>query len=264
MGAKFVSFCRLFLLIQKNHAKTAFLSKSDAFVNVLMMVVNNFSFIFMWWVIFENKGSINGWSFGEMALLFAVMNNAFAFFALFARGSQTLPEYIGNGSLDNFLTTPRNTLFMISVSESTVANWGDFITGFAMFFLSGYVSWNSFLLMLLSSFCAAIVTYAFRLMVSCLAFWAEDTQRLGDNIFMAFLTFAGQPASIFTGWYKILFLTVIPSGFISLYPVEIIKNFSWSALGWFLLGSFGFLFLSIKVFKFGLRRYTSGNRFGIR
>lgn len=264
MVADFVKICKLFFYIQKSNVKTAFLNTGDAVVNILMMTINNLSFIFMWWVIFHNKGSINGWTFSEMALLFAVSNNAFATYALFARGIQNIPEYIANGSLDNYLVTPRSSLFMISVSESTFANWGDYLTGFIMFFLSGYVSWSCFFLMLFVSFMGFILLYALRLIVSCFAFFASDTQRLGDNMFMAFLTFGMQPASIFTGWYKILFLTIIPAGFLSLIPVRILTDFHLSDLGLMMGYCFLLLFIAVRFFYFGLKRYTSGNRFGVR
>lgn len=100
--------------------------------------------------------------------------------------------------------------------------------------------------------------------MSSLAFFVSDSQRLGDNVFMAFVTFASQPASIFTGWYKVMFLTVIPAGFISLYPVELIKNFNLTDLGIMVGGCSFFFILAVKFFYFGLRRYTSGNRFGVR
>ena len=264
MAAKFINLCKLFLFIQKSNIKTAFLNKSDALINIIMMTINNLSFVFMWWIIFENKGSINGWHFGEMALLFAVTNNAYATFALFTRGIQLLPEYIENGNLDNFLTTPKSSLFLISTSESTFANWGDYITGFLMYFLSGYVNWTSFGLMLLCSFFAFILLYSFRLIMSCLAFIISDSQRLGDNIFMALITFASQPASIFTGWYKILFLTVIPAGLLSLYPVNIIKEFTWRDFGILTTGIIVFLLLSLKFYNWCLKHYSSGNRFGVR
>ena len=170
MVAKFINLCKLFFYIQKSNLKTAFLNTGDALVNVLMMTINNLSFIFMWWVIFHNKGNINGWTFSEMALLFAVSNNAFATYALFARGIQNLPEYISNGNLDNYLLTPRSSLFIVSTSESTFANWGDYLTGFIMYFLSGYVGWKTFFLMLLTSFLAFVILYSVRLIVSCFAF----------------------------------------------------------------------------------------------
>ena len=264
MAAEFFNNLKLFLYIQKSNVKTAFLNKADALINVLMMLINNLAFFIMWWVIFQHMGTINGWGIGEMALLYMAINNAFASFALFARGIQALPEYIDNGTLDNYLATPRNPLFMISTSESTFANWGDFLTGLLAFFWSGYLSWTTFFIMLLVSFFAFVILYAYRLIMSSLAFFVSDSQRLGDNVFMAFVTFASQPASIFTGWYKVMFLTVIPAGFISLYPVELIKNFNLTDLGIMVGGCSFFFILAVKFFYFGLRRYTSGNRFGVR
>lgn len=123
---------------------------------------------------------------GEMALLYMAINNAFASFALFARGIQSLPEYIDNGTLDNYLATPRNPLFMISTSESTFANWGDFLTGLLAFFWSGYLSWTTFFIIAFSSaFLPLFILYAYRLIMSSLAFFVSDSQRLGDNVFRA-------------------------------------------------------------------------------
>ena len=264
MADNFFKMLKLFLFVQKSNLKTAFLSKGDALANVIMMTINNLSFIFMWWVIFQNKGTINGWNFGDMALLFAVMNNAFATFALFARGVQQLPEFIDNGNLDNFLVSPRSSLFMVSISESTFANWGDYVTGFLMFFISGHVTFTNFWLFILASLFAFIIMYSLRVILSALAFFASDTQRLGDNIFMAFLTFGSQPASIFTGWYKVVFLTIIPAGFLSLYPVEFIKGHSLQALLIMGIGSIIFFLLAVKIYQQGLKHYSSGNRFGVR
>ena len=133
-----------------------------------------------------------------------------------------------------------------------------------MYFHSGYVSWNSFWLMLLFSFLAFVLLYSFRLIMSCLGFIISDSQRLGDNIFMALLTFASQPASIFTGWYKVLFLTIIPAGMISFYPVNLIKSFSWQDFTIFLGGILTFWILSLCFYRWGLKHYSSGNRFGVR
>ncbi|MBR6663460.1 MAG: ABC-2 family transporter protein, partial [Alphaproteobacteria bacterium] len=235
MAANLKNLIKLFFFIQKSNLKTAFLNKSDAFVNVLMMSINNLSFVFMWWIIFQNKGSINGWQFGQMALLFAIVNNAFGFFALCTRGVQLIPELIESGNLDNFLTTPQNSLFLIATSEATFANWGDFVTGFLMFFLSGYVSWQTFGIMLFCSFMAFILMFSVRLLASAMAFFVSDSQRLGDNIFISFLTFASQPASIFTGWYKVVFLTILPAGLLSFVPVNLVTNFSWSECLFFVL-----------------------------
>ena len=56
MAANLKNLIKLFFFIQKSNLKTAFLNKSDAFVNVFMMTINNLSFVFMWWIIFPSNG----------------------------------------------------------------------------------------------------------------------------------------------------------------------------------------------------------------
>lgn len=255
---------KLFWFIQKSNLKTAFLSKGDALINILMMLINNFSFIFMWWVIFEDKGTINGWNFDDMALMFAVSGLSFALYAVFFRGVAELPQYIENGTLDSYIVSPRNLLFMTSTSFSTFANWGDVITALTMYFLSGYVSTGGFILFLYLSFMAFLLTYAMRLILSTFAFYTRGTESLCNNILMTFLIFSNQPATIFTGIYKIIFLTIIPAGLISLFPVSLLKNFTWFEFALFTLGTGGIFLLSLLFFNRGLRQYASGNGFGIR
>ena len=48
MVDRFLKLCSLFLFIQKSNIKTAFLNKSDALINVIMMTINNLSFVFKW------------------------------------------------------------------------------------------------------------------------------------------------------------------------------------------------------------------------
>lgn len=261
MGDKFWS---LFLFIQKSNLKTAFISKTDAAVNIFMMMLNNFSFIFMWWIIFNYRPAINGWNFQDMAFMFAIMNTGFGIYALCGYGVQMIPSYIENGSLDNFLLSPRNTLFMVASSYSAFANWGDILTGIIMYLFSGYFGWQGFILFLICTLCGTLLLFGFSLLLHSLAFRADNIERLLHNILLAFLTFTSQPASIFQGWYKIMFLTVIPAGFISLYPVSLVKNFSWTDLSVLLFATAFFLATGITLFYSGLRKYSSGNRFGLR
>lgn len=255
---------KLFASIQSLHLKTAFISKADAFLNIIMMTINNICFAFMWWILFQNRETINGWNFNDMLIVFAITCNGFAIYGLFFRGINELTSYIENGTVDSFLILPRSPLFMLSTSYSTFANWADFITGYLAFFLSIYVSLENFFLVTLGSLYAFMVIYGFRLLTSSIAFFASGTDRLGHNLFMALLIFMHQPPTIFVGWYKVMFLTIIPAGFLSLLPANLIRNFNWLDFLYLNIGCFFFFFGSIWLFYHGLKRYSSGNRFGIR
>ena len=58
--------------------------------------------------------------------------------------------------------------------------------------------------------------------------------------------------------------TAIPAGIISYLPVELLREFSWLQLFFLLAGSLSFFALAFSVFYSGLKRYESGNKFGMR
>ena len=114
---------------------------------------------------------------------------------------------------------------MVSSARSSFANWGDFLTGYILFAFSQYANFEGFLILTFYSIICGVLIFSFRLFLSSLSFYASDMERLGYNIFMAFLTFMSQPSSIFTGLYKVFILTFIPAGFISIFSVVLVKEF---------------------------------------
>lgn len=258
------SYFKLFLELQKSNLKTAFTSKVDAILNILFMLANNLAFAFMWWVLLKNKGSVNGWGIEEVFLMSAFTNFGYAIYAVLFRGVERIPEYIESGALDSYIASPRNPIFMISMSESTFANWGDFITAGILLFASGYTSFDNITMFLVVGILTFITTFSFRLILSSLSFYRDGIDRLSNNLFLSFLIFSSQPGSVFRGWYKVIYLTIIPAGFISLFPVEIIRNFSISSFGILLIFNAFIFTLAIYSFNKGLKKYGSGNRFGVR
>jgi ABC-2 type transport system permease protein len=58
--------------------------------------------------------------------------------------------------------------------------------------------------------------------------------------------------------------TLIPAGIIGYIPVELLRNFSWLNLVILVSSSIVFFALAFVVFRLGLKRYESGNQFGMR
>jgi len=65
--------------------------------------------------------------------------------------------------------------------------------------------------------------------------------------------------AVFNGWIRVLIFTLVPAGFISHLPVELLRTFD----PWRMAAVLGFTVLSMAlalvVFRLGLRRYESGN-----
>jgi ABC-2 type transport system permease protein len=82
-------------------------------------------------------------------------------------------------------------------------------------------------------------------------------------MFMAVISFATYPNSLFTGYVRVLLFTLIPAGFVGAVPVMIIQQRS----GWLLLGLAGtavlFWLIALLLFYTGLRRYESGSAINV-
>ena len=251
------------LTLLKTNFKSAMALRAAFLIQVFAMLINDLIWIFMWWALFKAQPIINGWNFNDLILMQGILTSSYAIFAIFMCGLDDLPRYITTGNLDNFLVSPKNLLLIITCSKMKPSGIGDLITGLIMFCFTSYTTWHNLSLIIIGIICGNIVCFSFRLITTTFSFWCSNIENLGIHVFFSLLTFASQPASIFTGWYKVLILTIIPAGFISLLPVEIIKHFTMEKLLLLICGSLTLLTFSLWLFYRGLKSYTSGNRFGM-
>jgi len=97
-----------------------------------------------------------------------------------------------------------------------------------------------------------------------LAFFLGNTEGLAQQLLGTLITFSTYPMNIFSGTVRLLLFTVIPAGFISFVPLQLLHQFSWPLLA----ALFGFttliVFVAMGVFHLGLRRYESGNLLGMQ
>ena len=256
-----INFIQFILTLIKIAMKNAIALRITFVVQILTMAINNITWLFMWWVLFKKQPIINGWNFNDIILMQGILLTSYALFSIFIHGLDDLPRYINNGNLDSFLIIPKNLLLIISCAKIKPSGFGDLITAGIMFFYTSYTTWYNLPLIIVGIACGTTVFFAFRLVTISLIFWSPNIENLGHHIFCSLLTLAAQPASIFTGWYQLLILTIIPSGFISLLPVEIIKHFLVTKLLLLIGGSVTMLTFSIWWFYRGLQAYTSGSQF---
>src|SRR5262249_149683 len=96
------------------------------------------------------------------------------------------------------------------------------------------------------------------------AFFLGNTTGLTQQMVGALVSFSTYPMNIFNGVIRLLLFTVIPAGFISFVPLQLLHQFTWPMAGEMVgftllitLGGGGF-------FQLGLRRYESGNLLGMQ
>ncbi len=258
------SSCRFYRRLIKTALKQAVSLKGAFILRIVFMIINNALMFVAWGSLFYQFKTINGWNIYDFMFMTGLCVGAFSIWPMFFRGSGIyMARQIERGDLDAYLIQPRNVLFHTACSVSDPSGIGDFITGILFIGLSGLVSWYTLPIIFVCYICAALCFIGMTFYVSSLPFFIKHTDDIGERIFYIFFNIAGYPGSIYTGWAKLAVCSFFPVGIISVLPVNIIKNPSVSAIAYLIIFSVLFFTGSLALFKYGLRRYESGNQFGI-
>lgn len=223
------------------------------------MILNDGVYFIVWILFFGYFKNINGWQLSDMFIVFGVAASAFGLAGMFFGNTFNLSEIIARGRLDYYLSLPRPVLLHVLASRTIPSGFGDFLYGFLSYIASGYFSADGLLRFVTGILLAAAVFIAFLILVQSLTFWLGTGGVFTTLAVNAMVTFALYPITIFNNAAKVLLFLVIPAAFMGALPAGFVKDFSWPALGWMVLGACGFLALAIAVFHLGLRRYESGS-----
>lgn len=228
------------------------------------MFLSNLVFFSFWLIYFGNFSSIKGWTLSDIACLYGIVNGAYGIFSVFLGGSRYLARMIFEGDLDMLIVKPKNLLLQIMGSKSASSGWGDIVSSAVFLAFSGYITLVNLPLLILFILTACTVIASFSIMMGSLAFWVGDSHALSKQLFEFLLTFSNYPKSIYVGAVKVFLLTVVPSGFIGFMPIEIIKNQSSSGVFYILGFTLVYSYCAAKIFHYGLRKYSSGNKPGFK
>ncbi len=243
----------------------ASISKRAAFLTeTLLMIANNLVFFAMWWIFFRQFQSIEGWTLDDMIALTAVGVGAYGLSLVFFGGTKSMAQMITSGDIDPFMTQPKSLLLHIIASKSRPKGWGHLATAGIMIGIGGLTSPATLALVFLGQLTGCIVFVSIAIIAHSLPFWLGAVEGLSKKYCDALFLFALYPTNIYSGMLQLLMFTVIPAGVISFIPVELIRSFSWHYLAWLLVSTAAISTVAIFTFYHGLRRYESGNQFGLR
>jgi ABC-2 type transport system permease protein len=80
----------------------------------------------------------------------------------------------------------------------------------------------------------------------------------------ALISFSTYPMDIFNGAVRLLLFTVLPAGFISFIPLQLLHRFTWPLVGIMIAATLIIVLLAASIFELGMRRYESGNLMGMQ
>jgi ABC-2 type transport system permease protein len=230
----------------------------------LGMMLNDLVFAIFWVLYFARFPNVGGWGAQDVALLWAVAATSIGLSAALFGNCTRLATIIVQGQLDYYLGLPKNTLLHVLVSRSGLAGWGDVCFGLLAYVVFGRLEPATLGLYAVLVVASMLIFVAFGVLAGSLGFWIGNAEATAFQAQQATINFSLYPGSVFHGWIRVLLFTLVPAAFISHLPVELLRTFD----PWTMAGVLGFTALSVAlavlVFRFGVRRYESGNLVTLR
>ena len=232
-------------------------------LSMTFMALNNATFFVFWWVLLGRVGSLRGWYMADVQLLFGISAAGFGLMQATLGGAIHLSTLIDEDGLDPLLCQPKPTLLYALGCRSQASGFGDLVSGIGFMLLSGYLSWHSAARALLCVLASFLAYTAICVSFFSLAFWAKKTQSVSRQLLDILITFSLYPEPLFGGALRLVLFTLLPAGFVGYLPARVVKGGSLSDLLCLLGGTALYLWLAVRIFRAGLRRYSSGSRFGV-
>jgi ABC-2 type transport system permease protein len=258
---------RITIEIQRIHFAAAREIRSAFALQIVGMMINNISLALVWIFFFEAFGRIRGWSSIEYIAMLGMSTLAFGISFTFMNGSSVLPEYVHNGTLDQFLLCPRPLYLRILTSRIGVSAIGDMFFGLILIAIYGVWSHASFLTMamLLSlAIPSALLMTNISLATSLVSFLIPEAQFIAHNFFEVFLSPSLYPGGLFQGALRFVFIFIIPSLLVGGLPAEAAISYN----GWLYLFIWAmaaaWTTLTLALLGRAVQRYESGNLTGAR
>ena len=234
--------------------------RASFLTTAISMFLSNATFIFFWWVLFDSAGGdIGGYGFRDVMFIWAAGTSAFGMANVLFGNISHINEIIITGQLDTYLLQPRNALFSLILSRTEFSAWGDMLYGLVLILISGQgpADFGAYLLAVITG---GLVTAAFTVILQSSSFFMGDSSFLAGMSVNLAVNFTTYPEGIFPGFIRFLLYWLVPAQFIVHVPLRIARGENvliWLPLQ--LLATVFFVFIAIKFFRAGLKRYESGN-----
>lgn len=260
-GIRTLRFMRAYFIA---NLQAAMEYRAAFWVQIITMIANDSLWLFFWWTYFRQFPLVHGWQNTDIVILWAVSACAFGIAMCVFGNAPKLAALIMNGGLDAYLGMPRNVLLHVCISATEPSAWGDVIFAvgaFVLFLHPGLLQIGLFALLAAQS---GLIFTAFLVILGSMAFFVGNTEGMTQQVFGALVTFSTYPMNIFTGVVRLLLFTVVPAGFISFVPLQLLHQFTWPLLGAMIGFTVLIVCVAMIVFRLGLRRYESGNLLGMQ
>ena len=220
--------------------------------------------------LFDRFGPVGGWSFGEAALFYALVNIAFSLADLLTRGFEVFgTDFVRTGAFDRVLLRPRAAALQLAGHEVRLSRLGRLLQGFAVLILASSlvpITWDAAAVATAVWAVAGGVALFVGILVlqATLAFWTVESLEIVNVLTYGGVQAAQYPLNIYAAWFRRLLTFGIPLACVAYYPVVAIlkRPDPLGAPDWLLplapIAGFAFLALSFVAWCAGIALVDGG------
>jgi len=220
------------------------------------------------WALFQRFDQIQGWTLPEVALFYGVVSVSFAIADAISAGFDRFSLMVRGGDFDRLLVRPRSTALQLAGQELTLRRLGRFAQGFAVLLWASTtldLDWTADKIALLCFAISAGAALFFGMFIigATLCFWTVESLEMMNVFTYGGVEMGHYPLTIYRSWFRSIFTFGIPLACVCYFPVVGVLGRP-DPLGspvWVQyvspLAGFVFLFLCLRLWRFGVRHYTS-------
>jgi len=241
--------------------------EADFWVLVIAAILMQVVGIVFLSAIFARVPRLNGWSFAEVSLIYAMVVIAEGVGSLFFEGTWRLAARVNHGELDYALVRPYPVILQVMSAEVGLNGFGNLLAGGALLawgVTHAGIVWNAYsvLLGVVLFVSAVLVKLAINVATNSSAFWLVSPFAIFAYAIHQVGDLARYPITVYSFGIQFAIGAVVPFAFVSFFPVSALlgqARFGWIGLLTPVVAAYC-VFVAAWVFRAGLRRYEgAGN-----
>jgi ABC-2 type transport system permease protein len=219
--------------------------------------------------VFQRFGQIKGWTLPEVGLFYGIISLAFAIAEALPRGFDRFGQLVQSGDFDRVLLRPRSAAFQILGQEFQLMRVGRLVQGLMVLTWATrvlHIAWSvqKIVLLIAAILGGACLFSGLFILQATICFWTVDSIEMVNCTTYGGVEAAQFPLTIYKPWFREIFVFLIPLATINYLPAHAILGRNETTLGaplWTQYASplvgVAFLFLSLLVWRLGVRHYRS-------
>ncbi len=197
-------------------------------MSVFAIVYQSSGFVFIWAAL-EKFHVVAGWTFGEVAFLYALRLVAHTLWRIPSSRITSLAFVIREGHFDRYLVRPFNPLLQLMTRGFFMGTVGDIVTAIVAMVVAARVapiSWTPWhvVYLLLAAIGGALIEGAFVLAAVSTGFKALQTWAAEFLVDNGFLMFGSYPLRLFGGGLAWFLTWIVPVAFVAYLPSAVLLD----------------------------------------